>query len=629
MSIESLISDAQSYASSTFSDASANIDAATSAIGGITSTVISFDLPQIPEPEAFVPATPPGLNAVNFVPPQRPGSIDPPIDMPDPLGELQDGPSSLEDPPEIDFDRIPLPAALAGFSAAAPSVSTSFGFPAAPSVIIPEAPTFTERAAPAKPNIVLPTFTGVQPEGIGAAPTDYAERFTAAYREAAPSMMAALNGQIDAMLAKFNPKYASQMAAIESKLTKYLNGGTALTPAVENAIYERSKDKVDAEYRRTRDAAFGDAAKRGFSLPNGTLVSATQRARQDGADNNARASTDIAVKMAELEQQNMQFALTTSTNLRTAMLSAAISYHGNLVQINGQALDYAKSILNAIIEVYNTMVRAYSARLEGYKAEATVFDVRMRGAMAYIEVYKAEIDALQALTQVDMAKVSVYRERIAGLAALVDIYKVRVEAVVSQASLEKLKIDIFSQQVQAYQAQTQAKSAEWQAYSAAVSGEEAKARVYGAQVEAYKAQWDAYSSQVQAKGEQLKAIATTNEARAQYGVAKVQEFRTLVEAESTRVNAEINFQSQLLQEYGIANQAAAAAASASADAYKARTQTALSAGELAVTAMLKSAELDLGRTKAIADTALASGQVYGQMASAALSGMNTLVQQSG
>lgn len=628
MSVDSLISDAQSYAEQTFADASANIDSATSTINGVTSTSVSFQLPFIPEIAKFEAAIAPGLNATNFQLPQKPAAIAAPIDMPSPLDGIMAGPSDLADPPEIDFDGIAKPSALPGFNSAAPFINTSFAFPTAPDIIMPPAPIVVDREVPEKPDVLLPTFEGVKPADIAAAPTDYAERFTAAYREAAPSMVSALEGQIDAMLSRYNPQYSAQMAAIEAKLSTYLAGGTALTPAVENAIYERAKDKTSAEYRRTRDAAYADAAKRGFTLPNGVLVSSVQRARQDGADNNARASTEIAVKMAELEQQNMQFAVTTSTNLRVSMLSAALSYHSNLVSLNGQALDYAKSILNAIIEVFNTMVREYQARLEGYKAEAQVFDARMRGAMASIELYKAEIDALQALTQVDVAKVSMYRERIAGLMALVEVYKVRVDAVVSKASLEKLKLELFSEQVRAYSAQTQAKSAEWQAYSAAVSGEEAKARVYGAQVEAYRAQWGAYSTQVQAKGEQLRAIAVTNEARAQYGVAKVQEFTALVGAEATRVEAEINFQSQLLQQYSIANQAASSAFSASAEAYKAMAQTTLSAGELSISAIMQSAQLDLGRAKAIADTALATGQVYAGMAGAALSGMNTLVSKS-
>ena len=46
------------------------------------------------------------------------------------------------------------------------------------------------------------------------------------------------------------------------------------------------------------------------------------------------------------------------------MLSAALCYHSNLVQINGQALDYGKAVVAAIVEVYNLQVRAFGARLD-------------------------------------------------------------------------------------------------------------------------------------------------------------------------------------------------------------------------------------------------------------------------
>ncbi len=628
MDVSQLISDAQAYAQSTFDSASSNIDSATAAITGIAGLQVSYELPFIAEPTPFTPAPAPTLVATNFVMPSEPPAPEAPELIPNPIDGLNALPILENKKPSIDIDKIVKPLPLQAFNQTAPSINTSFSFPSPPSMMEPSAPSIADRAAPAKPAILLPRFDALRPADIAGPPTDYAEKFTAAYRQAAPSMVSALEGQIDAMLAKYNPQYSAQMARIEDKLTSYMAGGTALTPATEDAIYERTKDKVHAETRRAQEAAYMDAAKRGFTMPSGALMSAVRQARQAGADNNARAAVDIAVKMAEMEQQNMQFAVTTSTTLRTTMLSAALSYHQNLISLNGQALDYAKSIMSAMIELYNTLVREYSARLEGYKAEASVFETRLRGAMADIELYKAEIDALQALTQVDVAKVSVYRERIGAMTAIVNMYRTRVEAVVSQASLEKLKLEMFSEQVRAYTAQTQAKSAEWQGYSAAVSGEEAKARVYGSQVQAYQAEWSGYNAQVQAKSEQVRAVAISNQAKATYAAAQVQSFSALVGAESSRVQAEISFQGQLLQQYGVANQAAVAAASAATEAYKAKGDIAISAGKLAVESLLQSAQLDLGRTKAIADTALATGTVYGNLSAAALSGMNTLVMQS-
>ena len=76
------------------------------------------------------------------------------------------------------------------------------------------------------------------------------------------------------------------------------------------------------------------------------------------------------------------------------MLNATLSYMQNFSTIHGQALDYAKSVLSSIIDMYNTSVKAFPAKLEAYKTEASVYEVRMRGALTGIEIYKAEISAL-------------------------------------------------------------------------------------------------------------------------------------------------------------------------------------------------------------------------------------------
>ena len=628
VAVDALINDARSFAASTFTNAQAEINHATSAIDNIGRTSVTFALPTINGPAAFVPATPPTLLAKEFVSPVEPGAPEAPTPIPDPLDGLGTGPVLLATVPVINIDAIQRPTQLAEFTTPAPTIITDFTFPDAPDLITPLAPTVIDRVEPTAPQVLLPSFDAISPIGPDAPPTDYVDQFTAAYREAAPSMVAALDGQLDSMLARYNPQYKTQMSAIESKLSQYLAGGTALTPAVENAIYERTRDKVSAEYRRTRDTAFKDAAKRGFTLPSGALFSAMQQARQGGADNNARAAIDIAVKQAELEQQNMQFAVTTSTGLRTAVLSASISYHQNLISLNGQALDFAKSILSAMIEVYNTLVKAYEANLDGYKAEAAVFETKLKGALASIELYKTEVEALQALTQVDVAKVGVYREQINGMVALVGMYRTRIDAVVSEASLQKLKLEMFGQQVQAYSAQTQAKNSEWQGYTAAIGGEEAKAQVYATEVQAYASQWTGYRAQVEAKSEQVRAVAVSNQAKATYAAAQVQAFVALVGAESQRVSSELQFQQQLIQEYGTANQAALAASNSTIEAYRAKGQLAVSAGGVSVNALISSAQLDLARTKAVADTSMTAGSVYANLAASALSGMNTLVVNS-
>ena len=60
----------------------------------------------------------------------------------------------------------------------------------------------------------------------------------------------------------------------------------------------------------------------------------------------------------------------------------------------------------------------------------------------------------------------------------------------------------------------------------------------------------------------------------------------------------------------------------------AHTDVVLKNAELEVDTLIKNADLNLGRTKTVGELGVASAQVYQGMASAALSGMNTLAAQT-
>lgn len=520
------------------------------------------------------------------------------------------------------------PSQLAAFTATLPSVDLSASFPSAPNLIVPEAPPMGDYVVPTAPNTVMPSFGGSRPADIGNAPSDLAATLNTTYHTAAPEFVNMVNGYVDAELTKLNPQYHAQMARIETQLSKYLDGGTGLSPAVENAIYERARGKNNAEALRVRNQALHDAATRGFTLPTGALLSATQQARQAGADNNAKAAAEIVVMQAEMEQKNLQFAVTTSTGLRTAMVSATLGYMQNLISLNGQASAYAQSTVSAMVEAYNATVRAYAARLEGYKADASVFQTLIQAALAGVEVYKAEIQALTALTQVDMAKVNVYRARIDVLTSLTGMYRTQVEAAVSRASLERIKVDVFQAQVQAYSAQVNAKTAEWQGYVAQIAGDTAKVQAYGVRAQAYNSQVSGYKATIDAQASAVQAAALANDARAKVYTATLDGYKATVQAKGEVARTKLENQRQSVVAFQAEVSAAVAQAQVKTEFYKATSEVAIKNGQLSVEAMLKSAELAQSYGKTIAQLHTANATVHANLAGAAMAGMNSLAVES-
>ena len=629
MSVETITADAQAYVA-TVTDAADlalyNAQLATMQVGYEEITFDPVDLPDVP-PNA-IDYTLPTFDTITLELPSEPTDTLLFQDISDiDLGTV---PTLTAVAPTITLPNTP--NQLPDFTQVAPTITTSFAFPEPPSELtnpVIEAPILTERTEPTKPQVLLPGFTAVAPTDTTSAPTDLEGDFDAAYRNAAPSTIAMVDGYVDAMMAKYNPRYAEQMAAIETQLATYMAGGTGLNAAVENQIYERARDKNNSEANRQQAALWADAAARGHTRPPGSLLAASQKARQDAADLNAAAAREIVVMQAEMEQKNLQFAVTQSANLRQTMLSASLSYMQNLVSINGQALDYAKSILGAVIESYNTAVKAFGLKLDAYRAEAAVYETRLKSSLAGIELYKVEIDALQALTQVDKSKVDVYRARIDTLNVYANVYRSQIEAVQGRASLEKLKLELFKIQTEAYSTQVQAKNAEWNGYRATIDGQQAKAQIFNTQVQGFNAQLTGYKTQIEAQSEVVKAQAMTNDARAKQYSAVLSGYKTVVEARGDVARTKLENQRQHVITFQAGIQAQVSNAKVASEYYQATSTVGLKNAELSQSAMFKDAENKREYLKTLAGLNATNAGIYGNLAGSALSGINTLAAKIG
>lgn len=627
-SVPSLITAAQSYATTALDGANVALTTGLAEVGRIGWTSLSYDPQALPEP----PVLPDALEQ-----PVLQEIVVDTVDEPDDSLIFQDI-SAIETGPTPTFSAtaptITLPTApnqLAAFAGVMPAVTTDFDFPEPPSQLMEvllEEPVLPDRDEPDRPNTNLPAFTAVAPTDVPDAPTDLREVMETTYSGAVQTAIAMMDGQVDAWIEKYNPEYFNQMDALEAKLASYIEGGTGLDEAVETAIYERSRTKQDAEARRTQSDAWDSAAKRGFTIPPGTLLAGLRNARQAAADNNAQAAREIVVLQAELEQKNVQFAITQSQNLRSTVLQASIGFHQNLITINGQALEYAKNVANILVEVYNVATRAFGLQLDAYKTEALVYDTRLKSALAGIELYRLEIEALKAMTDVDQTKVAIYSARVEALAGLASVYRAQIEAVLGRASLEKMKLDVFQTQVQAYTSEVQAKNGEWLAYRAAMEGQQTKVSLYEAQSRAYGQQVIAFKANIEAKAEVVRAQATQNQSLAEMYKARYAGYTALVEGRASIARTQLEGQRQELISFQIGSQAQIATAEMANNYYKSISQVGVENARLSISAIIASAQNQRDQATAVTSLVNANAAVYGQLASAAVAGMNTLASET-
>ena len=557
-----------------------------------------------------------------------------PVDAPDddldmdaiPSRNYGQPPTFDETPP--DYKEPPTPAELAAFDGTAPTLEL-IDLPEVPDLPLSfEPPELKDIVIPDAPVISLPEFTTIRPILDVDAPDDLDELFKREQTDAFHTSRRIIESEFDLYLATINPEYHSQMAKLEARLSQYIDGGTALPVEVEQAIYNRARDKTNAEYLKTRDAVWEEGAKRGFTLPGGAQYAAMARARQNAADNNARAAMDIAIKQAEMEQQNIQFALTQSANLRGVVLNAAVSVVGQLVQLNAQSIEQARQVLMAVLEVYNAQIKLVTTEVELYRADAEIYQTQLKAALAVYDVYRAQLEGVKAQVDIDQAKITAFTAQVNAWGAVASLYKTQVDGVVAAAQVEKLKADIFGTQVQAYSAQVSAKQSEWQAFTAQVQGEIAKQGVFESQVKSYNAEIGAYTNKIHGYKAEVEGIVARNEGSVKKYLADWQGYITEVQGEIAVVDNEMKLFDYDVRTFMSKHQLAMEQAKLDLSANEADLRSAISLYQVNTTNAIQSAKIHADAVNGRATVAVAAGNSYAAMASSALSGMNSLAQTS-
>lgn len=628
--LTNIIADARIFAAQISAGAGAAADSASAALQSIATGSAYQAVPAaVAPPIPYNPGAPPAYTGSRFDPikfdQQPPDPVDIDTTVPDPkYGQVPQVALFNSPPQPVNYEDETL---LHGVPVLEPIdvpdvpdlMATIAGIPV-PEIIpieVPPPPTFVPPEFLGKP----PVFEIVPPSGLE-------DMMEGNYKEIAPIMIDAVTAQIDAFIDREFPNHRVGLAKIEERLNKYLDGGSALSPEIENAIYSRTLDKTNTEARRARDTAWKDAARAGYTMPTAYLLAKRQDIDQLRRDNNARAATDIAIKQAELEQQNLQFAVTQSSNLRQLAINSALTYYGGLVSLNGQALQYATSIVDAVVKSFDIAAKYAEVMARLYETEARIYEAKLQGALAVYQAYAAQIKAIEAVVSVNTSQVNLYRVQLEAVQTQATIYKAQVDACIAQSQIQLSQVQVYQAQVGAYAAQVNASTAKWQGYSAACNGESAKVAASAEAVRSWSAEVQAYSAEVAAASARMNGQAASAQAQAQAYSAYASAFSAQVQAESASVQAEIaSFESQLK------------GFTAGANAQAEHGRALMAHYEVAAKLLINESQMQFQYLKEANDMRVAQAtglaKVYSDLATnfsataqAALTGMNTLASLS-
>ena len=226
--------------------------------------------------------------------------------------------------------------------------------------------------------------------------------------------------------------------ALKAKILADMAGGTGLSPAVEEAIYERARTRqqVDrlAEYDRINNAA----ADMQFAYPSGVLISALAGFSAGANRMDADIENTIIISQGELAQKNVQSATTQAMSLE-GLLRATRSEESQ------RALDKVKSFAELAIQDFSARVQKFIGVWEGRKVKVQAQSESLRGVLdsnkGLIDIFSKQYDALK--TRVDA--VSAYNK------GLVDVFTGRSqgfgEAERAVSSRNDSKVKLLAEQI--------------------------------------------------------------------------------------------------------------------------------------------------------------------------------------
>ena len=368
-------------------------------------------------------------------------------------------------------------------------------------------------------------------------------------------------------------RYASQlMDNLKAQLNARIHGGTGLAPAVEQAIWGRARDRETQIALAREQEVLRGAEALGFPLPSGVLAGQLADARREYHDKLSGLSRDIAIKQADMEQQNLKDTIQTALQLETALLDDA---H----RLETLALSAAKTAADSAIDAHSAALEHFKALLAGYQAYASAYDTVVKAELTKIEVFKALLQAEQTKADINKSLVERFKAEIEGAMAAVEIYKARVGAAKTLVELEGTRIQAGAEQVRAFVATVNAETAKAEMYKASVSAEATK-------VEAFSAYTRAYSSKVGAQAEKARVEVTKLQAKVSAKTLEWDGWKARLSAETAKVEAAARTSSVMLDGYRIG----AHAAEAQAGAYMRRWEADLKQYEASTSITLQAAK---------------------------------------
>ncbi len=182
-----------------------------------------------------------------------------------------------------------------------------------------------------------------------------ADQFIAMVEEAAATLFAAVvaSPTIDVTFDSVMEPALEEASALRAALEARLAGGTGLDATVEAAIWNRARDREAAIAQAQVDEATLQDEALGFDFPTGALNARLEAVGQEYHNKVSGISRDIAIKQADLEQQNLRDAIPALQALYGFIVTQDVEHWKALISQNEATKNYVLQAAKVNADILN------------------------------------------------------------------------------------------------------------------------------------------------------------------------------------------------------------------------------------------------------------------------------------
>ena len=409
--------------------------------------------------------------------------------------------------------------------------------PVKPDIIYPTEPILAAIQMPEKISIDLDSFDAISPGAINVSDPALMSYTAGNYSSELSQTLVELIASGFASAEVYSQLILdSSTDSLDVIINKLLDvGSSGINNDVEQLIYDRGKARLKTENEALYQQTLNEFGSNGFNLPNGIFAANVVKIQKKISDKNDLLNYEIIVNQSNLAQTNRQFMVEKAIQLETVLINF-------FNDTENRTLESAKAVAANGVDVLRALIESYNAKLELYKTEAGVFELKVRAELNAAEIYKTEMQGVAIESEAQKNTVDLYVKKVDAVKSKAEVYKIEMDGASISMQIEQLKLQQLEVETKIYLANLEAERLKVTIYKEQNEAEKVRLEGHLAKIETYKIKVLTEKEKLDAHFEEKRLLLQENSSL----IAKYQADTNIYSAE---LQANNNFNEQELRAF--------------------------------------------------------------------------------